>query len=76
MKEFTKPKKPLHRTWLRLVPYTGFGALLISLKSAESLQSTWTIYLILMFAQLGVLAIYLLITKVINKKETTKSKKV
>lgn len=72
MKKFTKPQKPLHRTWIRLLPYAGFGAMLISLSSAESLQSTWIIYLILMFAQLGVIGGYLLITKLVNKKEANK----
>ena len=68
MKKLTKPPKPLHRTWIRLLPYAGFGAMLISLSSAESLQSTWIIYVILLFAQLGVIGVYLLITKVVNQK--------
>lgn len=68
----TKPQKPLHRTWIRLLPYAGFGAMLISLSSAESLQSTWIVYIILLFAQLGVIGVYLLITKVANKKELDK----
>ena len=72
MNKFTKPQKPLHRTWIRLLPHAGFGAMLISLTSAESLQSTWIIYLILMFAQLGVIGTYLLITKLANKKEINK----
>ncbi|MGK7948129.1 MAG: hypothetical protein AB4368_04825 [Xenococcaceae cyanobacterium] len=73
MKKITKPQKPIHRTWIRLLPYAGFGAMLISLSSAESLQSTWIIYSILMFAQLGIIGSYLLINKLVNKKETHKS---
>lgn len=71
MKELVNPPKKLHRTWLRFLPYTGFGALLISLKSAESLQSTWIIYLILMVTQLSIIGIYLLINKSIEKKKVT-----
>ena len=70
MKKLTK--KPLHRTWIRLLPYAGFGAMLISLSSAESLQSTWIIYFILMFAQLGIIGVYLLINKLVKKKEINK----
>lgn len=73
MKKITKPQKPIHRTWIRLLPYAGFGAMLISLSSAESLQSTWIIYSILMFAQLGIIGSYLLINKLVNKKEANKS---
>ena len=72
MQKLTKPQKPLHRTWLRLLPYAGFGAMLISLSSAESLQSTWLIYVMLMFAQLGIIGIYLLINKLADKKEINK----
>ena len=72
MKKLTKPQKPLHRTWIRLLPYAGFGAMLISLSSAESLQSTWIIYVILMFAQLGIIGIYLLINKLADKKQMNK----
>ncbi|MDJ0691711.1 MAG: hypothetical protein QNJ41_24810 [Xenococcaceae cyanobacterium MO_188.B32] len=72
MKKLTKPQKPLHRTWIRLLPYAGFGAMLISLSSAESLQSTWIIYVMLMFAQLGIIGIYLLINKLADKKEIDK----
>ena len=75
MLKLSPPKKPLHRTWIRLLPYTGFGALLILLTSAESIQSTWIIYFILMFAQLGVVGIYLLITKLVNKKDNIKPNK-
>ena len=70
MKKLTKLHKPLHRTWIRLLPYGGFGAMLISLSSAESLQSTWIIYVILFCAQLGIIGVYLLITKVVNQKAT------
>ncbi len=73
MKKITKPQKPIHRTWIRLLPYAGFGAMLISLSSAESLQSTWIIYSILMFAQLGIIGTYLLINKLVNKKEDRRS---
>ena len=72
MKKITKPQKPLHRTWIRLLPYAGFGAMVISLSSAESLQSTWIIYVILMFTQLSVIGIYLLITKLGEKKAFNK----
>lgn len=72
MKKLAKPHNPLHRTWIRLLPYAGFGAMLISLSSAESLKSTWIIYVILMFAQLGVIGIYLLIAKANSKKENNK----
>lgn len=76
MKKLAKPQNPLHRTWIRLLPYAGFGAMLISLSSAESLKSTWIIYIILLFAQLGIIGIYLLINKSINKKEISKFKNI
>ena len=72
MKKITKPQKPLHRTWIRLLPYACFGAMVISLSSAESLQSTWIIYVILMFTQLSVIGIYLLINKLGEKKAFNK----
>lgn len=59
--------KPLHRSWFRLMPYTAFGALLISLKSAENLSSVVTIYSFLIIAQLGIAAIYLLTAKLSSK---------
>lgn len=76
MIKLSATKKPLHRTWIRLLPYTGFGALLIFLTSAESIQSTWIIYFILMFAQLGVVGIYLLTTQLLKRKENAKSNKI
>lgn len=76
MKKLTKSQKPIHKTWIRLLPYAGFGAMLISLSSAESLQSTWIIYIILLFAQLGVIGAYLLITKLANQKEINKFNKI
>lgn len=72
MSKFIRTQKPIHRTWIRLLPYAGFGAMLISLSSAESLKSTWIIYVIFLFAQLGVIGIYLLIAKANSKKEHNK----
>ena len=72
MKKLVKPQKPLHRTWIRLLPYASFGAMLICLSSAESLQSTWIIYVILMFAQFGIIGTYLLVNRLINKKGASK----
>ncbi len=63
-----KPK-PLHRSWVRLLPYTTFGALLISLKSATSFESIATIYGLLMAVQLSAVIIYLLAAKKLDRTE-------
>lgn len=60
--------KPWHRSWFRLMPYTAFGALLISLQSAENLNSIVKLYSFLIIAQLGVAAIYFLTAKLSGKK--------
>ena len=73
MKKIARNVKPIHRTWIRLLPYVGFGALFISLSSAESLQSTWIIYVLLLFAQLGVIGVYLLVNKLAHKKKKSRN---
>ena len=65
--KFNKPK-PLHRSLFRLIPYTAFGAFLISLKSAPDLNSIVTIYAGLMIAQISIAGIYLLTSKLSSKK--------
>jgi hypothetical protein len=62
--------RPLHRTWIRLLPYTTFGALLISFKSAHSLSAILIIYSLLMGVQLSAIAIYLVGSKLIYKNQT------
>lgn len=64
--------KPLHRTWVRLLPYTTFGALLISLKSAHSFSAILIIYSLLMGVQLSAIAIYLVGAKLIAKNQSKK----
>lgn len=61
--------KPLHRTWIRLLPYTTFGALLISLKSAHSFSAILIIYSLLMGVQLSAIAIYLVGSKLISRNQ-------
>ncbi|AFZ37181.1 hypothetical protein Sta7437_3685 [Stanieria cyanosphaera PCC 7437] len=61
--------RPLHRTWIRLLPYTTFGALLISLKSAHSLSAILIIYSLLMGVQLSAIAIYLIGSKLIARNQ-------
>lgn len=61
--------KPLHRSWIRLLPYTTFGALLISLKSAHSIGSILIIYSLLMGIQLSAIAIYLITGKLISRNQ-------
>ena len=55
--------KPLHRLWLRWLPYTAFGALLVSWRSSTDLQAIATIYGLLMSFQISVIAVYLLLRK-------------
>lgn len=55
--------KSLHRSWLRLLPFTACGALLISLKSASSIDSIITIYGLLIIAQISAAAIYIVAAK-------------
>lgn len=68
-----KPR-PMHRSWVRLLPYTAFGALLISWQSATSFESIATIYGLLMTVQLSAVVIYLLINNKLDraKKNTEK----
>ena len=65
--------KPLHRLWLRWLPYTAFGALLVSWRSSTDLQAIATIYGLLMSFQIGVIAVYLLLRKS-NKHQSNKIK--
>jgi L-cystine uptake protein TcyP (sodium:dicarboxylate symporter family) len=61
-----KPK-PMHRSWVRLLPYTAFGALLISFQSASSFESIATIYGLLMAVQLSAVIIYLIAAKKLDR---------
>ncbi|BAU66506.1 hypothetical protein STA3757_39110 [Stanieria sp. NIES-3757] len=67
--KLSNAERPLHRTWIRLLPYTTFGALLISLKSAHSLSAILIIYSLLMGVQLSVIAIYLVGSKLISRNQ-------
>lgn len=62
-----RQQKPLHRSWLKLIPFTACGALLISLKSASSIDSIVTIYGLLIIAQMGAAAIYIVADKLTAK---------
>ena len=59
--------KPLHRSWVRFLPYAALGALLISFKAASNIHSAVVIYSVLMTAQLSILCIYVLTTKLATK---------
>ncbi|GAB4235341.1 MAG: hypothetical protein Kow0049_19790 [Stanieria sp.] len=71
--KLSNPGRPLHRTWIRLLPYTTFGALLISLKSAHSLSAILIIYSLLMGVQLSAIAIYLVGSKLISRNQKRES---
>ncbi|WP_036479274.1 hypothetical protein [Myxosarcina sp. GI1] len=61
--------KFLHRSWIRLLPYTAMGAFLISFKTAENFNSLVVSYFLLMSVQLGAVAVYLLINKVNSRQK-------
>ncbi len=64
-----RQQEALHRSWLRLLPFTACGALLISLKSASSINSIVTIYGLLIIAQMSVAAIYIVAAKLNAKNK-------
>ena len=63
--------KPLHRSWLRWLPYTAFGALLISWRGSTDFHFIAVTYGLLMSVQIGVIAVYLLLRKS-NKNHSNK----
>ncbi|GAB4532813.1 MAG: hypothetical protein Tsb0014_17660 [Pleurocapsa sp.] len=52
--------KPLHRSWLRWLPYSAFGALLISWQWSSNWHSLASIYGLLMSSQIVLVVGYLL----------------
>jgi hypothetical protein len=68
-----KPR-PMHRSWVRLLPYTAFGALLISWQSATNFESIATIYGLLMTVQLSAVVVYLLMAKKLDRASTASRK--
>ncbi len=71
MNKLQMSNKPLHRVWLRWLPYTAFGALLVSWRSSNNIQAIAVIYGLLMSFQIGVIAVYLLLRRS-NKNQSDK----
>ncbi len=61
--------KFLHRSWIRLLPYTALGAFLISFKTAENFNSLVIIYFLLMSVQLGAIAVVFLVNKIDKRQK-------
>jgi hypothetical protein len=69
MYHFKPEKVSLHRTQLRFLPYTMFGAFLIALKSSNNFSSLLQSYFVLLGIQFAIVVLYLSATKVLKKEK-------
>jgi len=61
--DFNNRKQRQYLTGLRLLPYAALGALVFSLNSGTNLNYIFRGYLVLLEAQVGIVLIYFLMSK-------------
>jgi hypothetical protein len=67
MQDFKPQKFPLHRSWLRLLPFGMLGAFLISLETVDSANGLLENYLFLLGVEVAIIVLYLSVNKILKK---------